>query len=154
ELDDLARSCDASAVDMTKAKDGALDATGARLPRRIAFDVELRPPVLARRPRMAPLTVDIHGLGDQFAVHGNGTEVHQPLQGLRLQQPVHELPVPRVRLPWQTARRLERAVDDDVAVVEHVRFAGLRRERPDANLAVRRRGMTERGAKRVAHDAD
>src|SRR5436190_5042782 len=124
ELDDLARSRDAGAVDMAEADDRALDAPASCAVTRIPFDVELGAPVLARRMRMPPFVFGIAGGRNELAVDGDRAEVHEPLQRPGLQQAVHQRAVARVRLTGNTAGRFERAVDDDVAVVEDVWLAG------------------------------
>src|SRR5262245_26362139 len=128
ELDDLARSGGAGAVDVTEANDRALGATTSRPLAGALFDVKLGPSVFALRMRMPPFMLGITSGRDQLAVDGDRADVHEPFEGFSLQQAVEEGAVARVRLARNTAGGFERAVDDHFAIVKHVRLAAPRRQ--------------------------
>jgi hypothetical protein len=154
ELDDFARARDSRPVNMSEANDGAVDPVGAGPPGGVALDIKLRAPVLAARMGAATLVFFVLVRFDQLTVDGNGAEVDEPAQRLRLKQAIHQGAVSCVRLARNPRGRFNGAIDDHVAVVEQVRFAALRRERADADVAIGNGSVAERGTKPVAHGGD
>src|SRR5689334_2219202 len=130
---------------MAKADGGASNSAPSRLTQSVTLDVQLRAAVFTSRPRI---------LRDQLAVNRDRAEVHEPFERFGLKQPVDERAVARIGLPWNASRGLNRAVDDDIAVVEQMRLPFVRDQRADANVGVRRDGIAQRGAEGVANGGD